>query len=185
MDPVTRSAARTATFIAVPLALLVVGISVLLYGSSSPPETPTPPASPGTAGSGAVEMSAPMLSGEAVSVCQQVVSHLPDKVVGMARRAVSAGDEQNAAFGEPPITLACGTAQPTVPPMADVFPLSGVCWYAQPGTGGTQWTTVDRTVPVTVWVPGASDGSAQSVVGFSPAVAAGDPPRDAIPSGCR
>jgi Protein of unknown function (DUF3515) len=180
MDPVTRGAARTATFIAVPVALLVVVVSVILYGSSSPEPAPTGPAA-----SGPVEMSAPVLAADAAPVCQSVVSRLPDTVSGRTRRPVSAGAEQNAAYGEPPITLACGTAQPTVPPTADVFPLSGVCWYAEPGTGGTHWTTVDRTVPVTVWVPGAAEGSAQSVVGFSAAVAAGDPPRDAVPSGCR
>jgi hypothetical protein len=179
MDPVTRRAARTATFIAVPVALLVVGISILMYGSSPEPQPPNPSAS------GPVAMSAPVLAAEVVPVCQTVVAHLPDSVSGLARRAVSDGPEQNAAYGEPPLTLACGTTQPTVPATADVFPLSGVCWYAEPGTGGTHWTTVDRAVPVTVWVPGAAEGSAQSVVGFSAAVAAGDPPRDAVPSGCR
>jgi Ni,Fe-hydrogenase III small subunit len=55
---------------------------------------------------------------------------------------------------------------------------------AAPGSGSTAWTTVDRAIPVTVTVPGAAEGSAQSVVPFSTAVATADPRRDSAPSGC-
>jgi hypothetical protein len=43
---------------------------------------------------------------------------------------------------------------------------------------------MDRAIPVTVTVPGAAEGSAQSVAPFSPAVATADPRRDTAPSGC-
>jgi uncharacterized protein DUF3515 len=177
-DPVRRSAALTATLIAVPVALVVAVGSLLLYGGFS--GTPSP--SPTPAATTPVTMDAPALAEDAVPVCRTVIAHLPDTVAGQARRPVTAGAEQNAAYGDPPVTLACGTTQPTVDPTADVLTLSGVCWLAAPVSGGTAWTTVDRTIPVTVTVPGPSEGSAQSVVPFSPAVAGGDPRRDTAPS---
>jgi hypothetical protein len=180
MDPVRRSAARTATLVAVPVAIAIVVISVLIYGGS----TPAPPP-PGPAATGPVEMAGRTLTADAMPVCQAVVSHLPDTIAGRARRPVSAGSEQNAAFGDPPITLACGTTQPTFEPTATVYPLSGVCWYAETRPDRSTWTTVDRTIPVTITVPGPPEGSAQSVIPFSATVAANDPPRDAVPSGCR
>ena len=180
-DLVRRSAAVTATLVAVPVALAIALISLLSYGAFSDPPAPTPTAPAVTT---PVTMAAPALAAEAVSICQTVVSHLPDTAAGRTRRPVTAGAEQNAAYGDPPITMACGTSQPTVEPTADVLTISGVCWLAIPGTGGTAWTTVDRAIPVTITVPGAAEGSAQSVAPFSTAVASADPRADTAPSGC-
>jgi hypothetical protein len=181
-DRARRRAAVTATLVAVPVALAVALVSLLTYGgfSADPPAA----APPTLAATTPVTMAAPDLPEAAVPVCQTVVSHLPESLAGLARRPVTAGAEQNAAYGDPPITVACGTSQPAVEPTADVITLSGVCWLAAPGTGSTAWTTIDRIVPVTVTVPGAAEGSAQSVVPFSPAVAAADPRTTTAPSGC-
>ena len=179
-DPSRRSAARIATFAAVPVALAVLLISALTYGGFG---TEAPPAPDPTA-TGPVPMAAPALPPEFVPVCQQIMANLPETAAGRARRPVTRGPEQNAAYGDPPITLACGTVQPTFPPTDEVFTLSGVCWHATPGTTTTAWTTVDRAVPVTVSVPGASDGSAQSVVPFSEAIGSNDPRLPTVPSGC-
>jgi hypothetical protein len=175
-DPVRRSAALTATLVAVPVAVAVALIGLLTYHGEPP--------APAPAATSPVTMTAAALSTDAGPVCQTVVAHLPDTVAGHARRPVTAGAEQNAAYGDPPITMACGTGQPTVDPTADVITLSGVCWLAEPGSGRTAWTTVDRAIPVTVTVPGAAEGSAQFVVPFSAAVATADPRRDTAPSGC-
>lgn len=177
-DPVRRGAALTATLVAVPMAVAVALIGILTYGGEPP--TPTP----SQAATTPVTMTAAALTAEAVPICQTVVAHLPDTVAGHARRPVTAGAEQNAAYGDPPITMACGTSQPTIDPTADVITLSGVCWFAAPGSGSTAWTTVDRAVPVTVTVPGAAEGSAQSVAPFSTAVATANPRRNTAPSGC-
>ncbi len=179
-DPTRRSAARIATLVAVPVAIAVALVSLLLYGGFGRNQPP-PPA---PAATGPVTMDAPLLAPEAVPVCQQVVAHLPETIGGYARRPVTAGPEQNAAYGDPPITLSCGTAMPSFPPTDSVFNLSGVCWHAVPGDNTTAWTTVDRVVAVTVTVPGESSGSAQSVVPFSPAVGGSDPRRETVPSGC-
>ena len=180
LDPVRRSAARTATLVAVPLAIAVAVISLLTFGGFGT----DPPVPPGPAATGPVTMTAPALPPEVVPVCRQIVADLPETVAGHARRPVTAGPEQNAAFGDPPITLACGAPAPTFPATDDVYTLSGVCWHAVPGGDTTAWTTVDRAVPVTVTVPGPSDGSGQSVLPFSEAVGPNDPRLETFPSGC-
>jgi len=182
-DPVRRSAARTATLIAVPVALAVGAISLWTFGAfrASPPAPPAP----GPQATSAVAMPAPALARDVAAICRTVVAALPDVVRDARRRPVTAGAEQNAAYGDPPITVACGGPRPSISPTATVFPLSGVCWYAQVGVAGTEWTTVDRVVPVTVTVPGTAGGSAQSVIPFSAPVAAGDPRLTTVPPGCR
>jgi hypothetical protein len=182
-DPVRRDAARVATLVALPVAVLVALLSLWALGglerAENVPTGPTtvPPASPGAA----VPLPARSLRPETAEVCRALVAALPDAIPGRARRPVSAGAEQNAAYGEPPVTLACGTPPASYPPTAELDILSGVCWYAQPGPTGTLWTTVDRMVPVTVTVPGPLAGSAQSVIPFSRAIAGGDPRTPAAP----
>ena len=184
-DPVRRSAARLATLVALPVALVVGLLSVwLLGGLDRSTSAPTPAASPRATASGPVPVSAPPLTPGTAEVCRAVVAGLPATVPGGARRPVSAGPEQNAAYGDPPTTLACGTAPATFAPTAGLTLLSGVCWYAGTGGSRTVWTTVDRVVPVTVTVPGPAAGSAQSVIPFSDAIAAADVRRPDAPSGC-
>ena len=141
-----------------PVALVVLLGLLWGFGVLSRPDT------------GPVAMDAPALTPEAAQVCRAIVADLPETVAGSARRAVTAGPEQNAAYGDPPVTLPCGTVPPAVEDTATVFPLSGVCWFPQPGTDATVWTTVDRAVPVSVTVPGPQEGSAQTVIAFSEAV---------------
>ncbi|HEY7226131.1 MAG TPA: DUF3515 family protein [Micromonosporaceae bacterium] len=187
-DPVRRKAARTATIVAVPIALAVLAVSALAFGgfgSKAPPPEATGPVAMTTRG----------LTDDTVQLCQLVIANLPDSVAGHARRPVTAGSEQNAAYGDPPITVECGTPPPTVGTTDEVFKfvsvgddgkLYGVCWYPAAGDGRTVWTSVDRTVPVTVTVPGSPDGSGQLVAPFSVAVGENIPLRDAgaIPTGC-
>lgn len=175
-DPIRRSAARTATLVAVPVALAVLLISAFAYGGFG-----TQPAPEAT---GPVSMTVRDLTPEAEGLCQAVIADLPDTVAGHGRRPVSAGAEQNAAYGEPPITLECGTTLPTVGETEVVWPLDGVCWYPVDEGNRTRWTTVDRSVPVTITVPGPPDGAAQSVVPFSTAVGTNLPLRETSPTGC-
>lgn len=179
-DPIRRSAALTATLVAVPVALAVLLISAFAFGGfgQEPPAT------------GPVTMTERELSPEVAGLCQAVIADLPDAVAEHARRPVSAGAEQNAAYGDPAITLECGTAQPTVGLTDDVFNLvspgstAGVCWYPVAGDNATIWTTADREVAVTVTVPGPREAAAQLVVPFSTPVGANLPLRDSFPTGC-
>ena len=181
-DPVRRAAARTATLVAVPLVLIIAFGSLWIFGGfsifSGPAATPSKPQA-----SSPVSLPVPALVPSAVGVCREVIAKLPAAVVGSARRPVS-GPEQNAAYGDPPITVACGAAPVTVAPTEGLIELNGVCWATRPATSATTYVTVDRTVPVSVTVPGAADGSAQTVVGFSDSIRANDPVAAHFPSGC-
>ena len=173
-DPIRRSAARAATLVAVPLALAVLALSALLFW-------PDPPAT------GPVSMTARELSQDAVVLCQGVIADLPESVGDNARRPVTQGTEQNAAYGDPPITLECGTSLPTIPSSAPVYGIGGVCWYPVTRDNQTVWTTVDRTIPVTVTIPdeAAPSGAAQTVMPLANAIGTTIPVRDEVPSGCQ
>jgi hypothetical protein len=174
-----------ATLVAVPVALAIVGISLWTHGGLSdavPAGQATSPPVPGA--TGPVPMAAPALSTEVAAACRAVVAKLPDAVRDLSRRQVTAGAEQNAAYGDPALTLACGIAQPSFAPTAEVYPLAGVCWLAQPNATGTVWTTVDRAIPVAVTVPGPQNGSAQSVLPLARTIATTDPTTASPPPGC-
>jgi hypothetical protein len=180
-DPVRRNAARIATLVAVPVALAVIGVSLWTYGDSGAPDASS---SPSTQATSAVSMAAQPLTEETATVCRAVVAKVPDTVRELRRRPVTGGAEQNAAYGDPALTLSCGVPAPSLPPTTQVYPLSGVCWSATAGASGTVWTTVDRTVPIAITVPGKSDGSGQSVVPLAKVIAATDPRLPTPPAGC-
>jgi uncharacterized protein DUF3515 len=188
-DGTTRRAARLAALAALPFALLA---GVLAYwrlgGFAAPQPAPAPPATSApaaAAASGPVAVPAPALPPRQALVCRAVLARAPDGLGALARRPVTAGPQQNAAYGDPPVTLACGSAAPSVAPEATVYALSGVCWYAEPRPGTTVWTTVDREVPVSVTVPASYPAPGQLVIAFSAAVAAAQPALAGAPSGCR
>ncbi|MFI5907177.1 DUF3515 family protein [Dactylosporangium sp. NPDC051541] len=160
--------ARIATFAAVPIAL-VAGVAAFwaLGGFPSSPDTSPVPAE------------APQLEPTPAAVCRALVARLPQELGGLHRRQVTAGGEQNAAFGDPPIVLSCGGAAPAVPADAQLLGLSDVCWYPEEQSGRTVWHTIDRQIPLSVVVPKAADGSwlvnlSPSIVATIPAAPTGD-----------
>jgi Protein of unknown function (DUF3515) len=181
-DPVTRSAARWAALVAVPVALVAGLIAYRVLSASG--KSPSAGASPSAQSTAPVSMAAPPLSVTDSDACALLVSHLPDKVRDRPRRPVTSGSEQNAAYGDPAITLACGAPVASVDPTAKVYNLSGVCWYPRPGSSATTWTTVDRNVPVAVTIPDSYDAQLQWVVVFSAPVAGTLPATPTFPSGC-
>ena len=116
-------------------------------------------------------MPAPKLSPAHAQACLAFIAQLPTQLRNLPERHVTAGPEQNAAFGEPPVTVQCGAAQVRPAPTATVYPISGVCWFPTTGANATVWTTLDREVPVAVTVPNAyapgGSGSAQWAAEFS------------------
>jgi hypothetical protein len=97
---------------------------------------------------------------------------------------MSAGSEQNAAYGDPPLTVQCGVPADSYPATDDVYRLDDVCWHSRVDGDSTVWTTVDREVPVRVTVPGAATGASQWTIAFSRAVAESVPSLKEVPSGC-
>jgi Protein of unknown function (DUF3515) len=198
-DRTTRTAALWATAVAVPVALLV---GVLIFVKLIPGTTDTD--RPGTTATSSaavpaapVPVAAPKLPPRAAQVCLAVTSQLPSAIRTLPARRVTAGPEQNAAYGEPPITVQCGVPQPAmcataaggsgcVPLDSELLIMNAVCWYAAPGTQANVFTTMDREVAVRVSVPASYQQAAQWANEFSDTVVETDPSRaSGMPSGCR
>ncbi len=182
-DPVSRGAARTATLVALPVAALVGVLIFSLLGGfhhGGPKTGATPTAQP----SSTVSATAPQLSDRAATVCRAFIAQLPGKIRDRHRRPVSAGAEQNAAYGDPALRVGCGAPRPSFPPTATVYPLSGVCFYASTAAGHSVWTTLDREVPVAITVPDSYSGPGQWVAEFSDAIAGSVPSASHTPIGC-
>ncbi|WP_433216226.1 DUF3515 domain-containing protein [Dactylosporangium sp. CS-047395] len=165
------SPARVATIAALPVAL-VAGV-VAFWGLGGFPSGPS---------SAVVPAEAPQLDPSPAAMCRALVSRLPEELGGLHRRQVTAGGEQNAAFGDPAILLSCGGAAPAIPPDAQFLGLSDVCWFTQEQSRQTVWHSVDRQVPLRVVVPKDADGS--WLVNLSPAIVATIPTAPAGESHC-
>jgi Protein of unknown function (DUF3515) len=198
-DKATRSAALWATAVAVPVAVLA---GLLMFwrlvpqGETAAQPSPSATAAPSVPAT-PVQMAAPKLAAHAAQVCLAVTSQLPTEVRDLPARKVSAGPEQNAAYGEPPITVACGVPQPTtcekltgghpgcVPLDADLLVMNGVCWYGEDGPATKFFTTLDREVAVRVAVPASYDQPGQWANEFSDAVVKTVKSKDTgVPTGC-
>lgn len=186
-DPARAGAAKLATLVAVPLALLVGLASLWWTGALGGRDDDSQAVSQPQATS-PVQVSATPLPETSVGICRAVVAKLPPSVRAALRRPVT-GDsaavaEQAAAYGDPAMLLSCG-APAASDPSGTYYGLSGVCWYAaQAAADTTVWTTVDRVVPVRVTVPAAYAPPGQWVINFSAPIAAADPPLANPPAGC-
>ena len=196
-DRTMRTAALWATLIAVPVAIL----AGLLFFTQVVPDTAAAPApsatQPAVVPAAPVPMAAPALAARPAEVCLAVTSQLPVKVRDLPARKVSAGPEQNAAYGEPALTVACGVAQPKmcasledtgkgcVPMDTELLNMNKVCWYAAQQGDAAVFTTMDREVPVQVTVPKQYAQPAQWANEFSDVVVKTDKSITAgVPSGC-
>lgn len=180
VDEVSRSAAKIALLVAVPVAVLVgVGAFALLSSAGEAPPATGPVATE----------ERPLTEAEAIA-CRALLSQLPEQVDGLAQRPVTAGPEQNAAYGDPAVVLACGVAPAEYPPTDTVYPLPAgvggtVCWHAAEQPDASVWTTLDRQVPVQVRVPTGYDGPGQLVTELSlPVIKTLRPEPGAAPTGC-
>lgn len=184
MDRTTRQAAVWATAVAVPLTLVVALLAVLATRPDDTPAAAPSPTAPRPQSTTPVAMPAPELSTRAATVCRALLSQLPASIRELSQRPVTAGPEQNAAYGDPAITVSCGVAMPEIPPTDLVYPLSRVCWHSADRPEATEWTTVDREVPVRVTVPKRYDEPGQWTIAFSDPVVATVPSLEQIPTGC-
>ncbi|WP_431935072.1 DUF3515 family protein [Micromonospora sp. RP3T] len=199
-DPGTRRAALWATVIAVPVTLAVAGFTFAKLAPESPDAAPSASASPRAQSTAPVELPAPALAQRPGVVCRALVSQLPDSVRDLRQRPVTAGPEQNAAYGDPALTVACGATPPVrpcpsptggatlpagcFPDTDEVFRVNGVCWHPVTEGGATVLTTVDREVPVQVRTPETYQPALQWVVQISDAIVSAVPSAKQAPSGC-
>ena len=180
-DRATRGAALWATAVAVPIAVVVGLLMFWRLAPEGDAATPTPSAE-ASAPATPVRMAAPKLDAHTAQVCLAVTSQLPGELRNLPARKVSAGPEQNAAWGETPITVACGVTRPAmcervdgghpgcVPLDAVMLKMNGVCWWGLDGPATDVFTTMDREVAVQVSVPGSYEQTAQWANEFSDAV---------------
>ena len=197
-DKTTRGAALWAAAFAVPIAVVA---GLLIFWRFLPADDAAQPApaatTPAVTPSAPVPMAAPKLDARTGQVCLAVTSQLPTTLRDLPGRKVTAGPEQNAAWGEPPITVACGVTQPTmceradgghpgcVPLDATMFKMNGVCWWGEDGPAADVFTTMDREVAVRVTVPGSYQQSAQWANEFSdPVVKTVKSKQTGVPTGC-
>lgn len=180
-----RGAALVATLVAVPVTVAVAGFTFAKLSPDAPAASPSPSATAaGPQSTAPVEMAAPKLAERPATVCRALLSQLPDTIRDLRQRPVTAGAEQNAAYGDPALTVACGGAEPTVAPTDDVWIVNKVCWYPTEGPDATVLTTVDRETAVRVTVPRAHGAALQWVSPISDAVVAAVPSDGEAPSGC-
>jgi hypothetical protein len=187
-DPVTRTAAKIALLTALPLALLAGLLSFWRLGGFDNHSARSAGTAPGPAATSVVQMPVPSLKPADATMCLAFVAHLPAKLRDLSQRPVSAGgNQQNAAYGDPPITVACGGAPVSKPADQQSWVLSGVCWYAdQSDPARTVWATLDRRVPIRVSVPAKylPDGEGDLVSEFSAPIVAAVPSIAEPPAGC-
>jgi hypothetical protein len=172
-DAEARSAARIATLIALPIAVIAGLVAFLVLRPSNNTVTTAPSASPQPVPTTPVAVTAPALSAADATVCRAFIAALPDTLRNLSQRPVTAGPEQNAAYGEPPITVACGVPAPK--PQNDLLQMNGVCWWPVQLSDRSIWTTTDRTVPVAVTIPATYSQPGQWANEFSNAVVASVP----------
>jgi hypothetical protein len=161
-----RSPAVVAALWAVPFALIAGGIAWGLLGRAADARAATGP----------VPMTAPSLDPADRQACLAFIAKLPLKIRDLAQRHVTQGAEQNAAYGDPAITVACGApGVGAIDPTSEIYPLSGVCWYAAPTKYYSVWTTLDRSVPVQVTIPSSYEGAGTWATEFRDAIVAAIP----------
>ncbi len=184
-DRSSRGAALWATLIAVPVTVAVAGFTLAKLAPDEPAAAPSASASAARPQSTApVEMPAPSLAERPAVVCLALVSRLPASVRDLPQRPVTAGAEQNAAYGDPALTVACGGSPPVVPPTDEVWSVNKVCWHAVREADATVLTTVDRETPVRVRVPKEYAQPLQWVSPISDAIVSAVPSSKTAPSGC-
>ncbi|WP_233583797.1 DUF3515 family protein [Micromonospora sp. CV4] len=183
-DRTIRGAALLATLIALPVTLLVAVLAFSKLSPAEPAAAPSPTAAR-VQSTAPVEMAAPALAARPATVCRALLSQLPSTIRDLPQRPVTAGPEQNAAYGDPALTVACGGAEPTIPATDEVWTVNRVCWHSAEQGDATVLTTVDRETAVSVRIPRSYEQPLQWVAPISNAVVASVLTGGDVPAGCR
>lgn len=134
--------------------LLTAGMAALLLAGCAAP----------------VALPDPETDGPTRQACAALVAATPDQVIGTARRQTTG--ELAAAWGDPPITLACGIARPEgMGPTSQCLEVDGVGWWPQDGATGQVFTTLDRATYVQVGVPNGYGNTGEVLAQLSPVIA--------------
>lgn len=185
-DPTARRAALWASLVALPVTIAVAAFTFAKLSPDVPEAAPSPsPSAARPQSTAPVAMPAPALAERSATVCRALVSQLPASVRELNQRPVTAGPEQNAAYGDPALIVACGVPAPSFPPTDDVWVVNGVCWHPEQRPDAVVLTTVDREVPVQMAVPRAYGQPLQWIPPVADPVVEAVPSAASAPSGCR
>jgi Protein of unknown function (DUF3515) len=186
-DRITRQAALWATAVAVPVTVALVLLALVQARPDRPAGDPSADstASPRAQSTAPVAMPAPTLAARPATICRALTAKLPAAVRDLSRRPVTAGPEQNAAYGDPALTVACAVPSAPFPPTDDVWVVNRVCWHATERADAVLLTTVDREVPVQATVPRAYEQPLQWIAPIADTIVGAVPSAGSAPSGCR
>lgn len=125
----------------------------------------------GACGFGPVDVAAHQPLPGTEETCASLVAGLPEVVSDAVLRDVTPPSDGVAAWGQPPIILRCGVAEPTgLDPTLAVLSVAGVDWRSLDGAGGTFFFTTGQATVVEVAVPDDYAPEADVLVDLAPAV---------------
>lgn len=104
-------------------------------------------------------------SPDVIDACTALHAQLPARVEGQSARTADPDSKLTASWGDPPITLQCGVAEPTaLEPTSHLITVDGVDWLPEEHTDGWVFTTTGRLAYVAVTVPGKYQPEANALV---------------------
>ena len=148
------------------LVLVVVALVVVVrvVGGSSPSDPVANVSGASTAPSsslGVLRLDVPNPDPSAEGPCTSLFQALPVQLEGSDPRIVQSASPYVRAWGDPPVVLVCGVAQPAgFTSSSGLIQINGVAWFVDTSsTDVVVWTAVDRGVYVQVRVPASADSS--------------------------
>lgn len=119
-----------------------------------------------------VEVAVPSTAPEVAEGCAPLVGALPEKVLDGERRKTEPESPLTAAYGDPPIEVACGVAPPAgmAEAQSQCFEVNGVGWFAKEVTNGVIFTTIGRKLYLEVAVPADYKPEANALTDVSAAI---------------
>ncbi|MBC7375368.1 MAG: DUF3515 family protein [Frankiales bacterium] len=136
------------------LAVLLLGVTGCTSSSPAPAPRATGPVSAPTP-------SATVTPAE-LATCRTLLVALPDEIdPGVKRRTVDGDTGRFAAWGDPAVTLECGSlpGDPGEPPAI----VNGVSWTVRDIGAGFRWTTVGLLLTIAVDIPDSYNNGAELV----------------------
>jgi hypothetical protein len=122
-----------------------------------------------------VEVAAPPSPPPEVSAaCARFTAALPAELSTVGpRRDVTPESDLTAAYGDPPVGVRCGVADPgALTPTSLLVTVDGIDWLPEELTGGWRLTSVGRTANVEVTVPTAQGPAPSVAADLSPTITA-------------
>ena len=101
-----------------------------------------------------MDLAVPTPTGNARTICRDLISDTPDVVADQERREITHPSPYTAAWGDPAITLGCGmTKPPGLNAASECLEVNGVGWFSEQRAEGYRFTTIGRKTYAQVAVP--------------------------------